>query len=354
MIRRRAGSVLLEALLLASLLAIGLLATTGLQQRMLRAGQVQRDLGAAVHLGQAALDQLRALDDPASLAVAAADPDGLKQALAGASAPLALALTLDPDGALRRLRLQVHGVQAGAGAGTRLQLDTLLAPGAGAWWAGPAPAPLRWMEPPGALRLGLAPAGAAGPGPLPAGQLAVLVNGEVWILEALSGHGLSRCSASSVCLALPTRWLSGQLLGALAATVDSVQLVASEHLLTGLDLDPGPGLALAGHHCTLDAMSHDDPAWPGGSRRYRCVLRPGDHDGLPGTPPVWSGRLQLQAASAPDGTVVCRLLATLAPGFDATASPPRYRNIVGSLSQQHLVLAAGTCPAGSTLHQNLP
>lgn len=346
------GSALLEALLLASLLALGLLATGGLQQRMLSEGRVQRSLGEAVQLGQAALEQLRSLDDPAALAAAVTDPQALKLALAGASVPHSLTLSLDPDGPLRRLRLQLQWPAGGATA--QLALDTLLAPGTGGWVGGPNPPALRWLDPPAALRLGLTPAPSA-PGPLPAGQLAVLVNTEVWILETLSGHGLSRCNAAGLCVALPTRWLSGQLLGAQAAAVESVRLVAPEHLVPGLDLDPGPGLAEEGQHCTLDPMAHDDPAWPGGSRRYRCVLRPGDHDGLPGTPPVWGGRLDLQAASAPSGTVACRLLATLAPGFDATVSPPRYRNITTSLSQQHLLLRpAGPCPAGTALHQSLP
>lgn len=349
---RRPGSALLEALLLASLLALGLLAVTGLQQRMAADVREAGRLAEAAQIAASVLDHLRSQTEAAALQFAVEAPGSLLGALAPASAPHSLELALGARAPLHTLRLSLAWPD-GAGSSTRLHVDSLIAEAAPAWIGGPAAAPLDWLAPDGVQRLGLGGSMASAPGlALAPGELLLALDGEHWVADAADGSLRQRCNAAGACVDVNARLLGGHLLGAGAAAVERLDLVATEGLQADVDLDPGPGLARDGQFCRLAPMGYGDPAWPEGSRGYLCLLLLRE---APGAVPAWGGRLQLQAASAPAGSVACRLLVTLAPSFDASASPPRYRGETGSLSRQHLLLRPGEpCPPGSARHQVLP
>jgi hypothetical protein len=81
------------------------------------------------------------------------------------------------------------------------------------------------------------------------------------------------------------------------------------------------------------------------TRRYRCLIRPGDHDRQSATPPVWSGRVSL--AGLDDDATVCRYEPADA-AFDTGADAGTYTLVSRSLDHQnYAVVTNGACPRGS-------
>ena len=80
------------------------------------------------------------------------------------------------------------------------------------------------------------------------------------------------------------------------------------------------------------------------TKRYRCLIRPGDHDKDPATAAVWSAQVRLTGVSG-DATV-CRYVAA-----DAAAGgtdPQTYTLVDRSLDHQnYAVVASADCPRGS-------
>jgi type II secretory pathway pseudopilin PulG len=81
------------------------------------------------------------------------------------------------------------------------------------------------------------------------------------------------------------------------------------------------------------------------TRRYRCLIQPGDHDRQPATAPVWSGRVRLGGVGS--GATVCRYVPADS-GIDTGPDADTYTLVDRSLDHQnYAVVASSVCPRGA-------
>jgi Tfp pilus assembly protein PilV len=147
---------------------------------------------------------------------------------------------------------------------------------------------------------------------------------------------------------------SGAVAASCAAPVDDATSIATScamlagYLLQGYigGAPTGAALALvfdqsqylsATPECSLQAATdQNNGATITGLLRYRCLMRPSDHDSNAATAPVWSGRLRI--AGLPQGSVACRY----------QPQPETYTLVAMSLEQQNYLIGA-SCPSGTSL-----
>jgi Tfp pilus assembly protein PilV len=170
-------------------------------------------------------------------------------------------------------------------------------------------------------------------------------SGGYLVFDDVSGAVVAQCGAAvndstdvaNSCSALDGYLLQGYVRGALPAgallpVFDRLQFLA----------------AATAPECIVEhAIDQNTGATITGVERYRCLMRPSDHDGNAATPRVWSGRLRL--AGVDSGSVVCRYTSAAATVVNAE-HPDTYALVNASLSQQNFFIggsagcAAGTVP----------
>ena len=174
-------------------------------------------------------------------------------------------------------------------------------------------------------------------------------SGGYLIFDDASGTVVARCATAvnddtdiaTMCSGVDAYLLEGYIGGALLAgtltpVFDRLQFLA----------------AATTPECVVEpAVDQNTGATVPDRAHYRCLIRPGDHDGNAATPRVWSGRLRL--AGAATGSVVCRY--TSAADDSANADHPEtYTLVTSSLNQQNFFIggpdgcASGTVPMPST------
>ena len=163
-------------------------------------------------------------------------------------------------------------------------------------------------------------------------------SGGYLVFDDVSGAVVAQCGAAvndstdiaGSCSALDGYLLQGYVRGALPAgallpVFDRLQFLA----------------AASAPECSVEhAIDQNTGATLAGVERYRCLVRPSDHDANAATPQVWSGRMSF--AGVDSGNVVCRY--TSAAGTVVNAEhPDTYALVNSSLSQQNFLIGG---PAG--------
>jgi hypothetical protein len=190
-----------------------------------------------------------------------------------------------------------------------------------------------------------------------------------WVFDPRSGRVLERCSGSAG-ISLPALTdaqlqtcvaVAGLALwGVVRFATESASPGAAEALdppSAALDLDlvltlsqvgsPPPGWV-----CEDNASSASAAALRPGAVRYLCLVQPG------GTPPAWSGRLDLLprgwviGSAAPEALRVCRYSSDSNGNgrIDNAEHPALYDKVDGPLGHQNFLVVplAATCPATAT------
>jgi Tfp pilus assembly protein PilV len=170
-------------------------------------------------------------------------------------------------------------------------------------------------------------------------------SGGYLVFDDVSGAVVAQCGAAvndstdiaASCSALDGYILQGYVRGALPAggllpVFDRLQFLA----------------AASTPECSVEhAIDQNTGATIAGAERYRCLMRPSDHDANAATPRVWSGRMSF--AGVDSGNVVCRYTGAAATVVNAE-HPDTYALVNSSLSQQNFFIggsagcAAGTVP----------
>ena len=168
-------------------------------------------------------------------------------------------------------------------------------------------------------------------------------SGGYLVFDDVSGAIVAQCGAAvndstdiaGSCSALDGYLLQGYVRGALPAgallpVFDRLQFLA----------------AASAPECSVDhAVDQNTGAVIAGVERYRCLMRPSDHDANAATPRVWSGRMSF--AGVDGGNVVCRYTSVAATVVNAE-HPDTYTLVASSLSQQNFFIgAAGACATGT-------
>jgi prepilin-type N-terminal cleavage/methylation domain-containing protein len=168
-------------------------------------------------------------------------------------------------------------------------------------------------------------------------------SGGVLLFDDVSGEVVAHCSrppegsqgVAEVCRNVPAYLLQGFVegrgLASLAIVFDRLQHVA------------------APPECAVDDAVDPRTHRPiPDTRRYRCLMRPTDHDGNAVTPLAWSGRVRL--GGLPEGATVCRWTGRTA-GSDEEEHPQTYTLVSRSLDHQnYVVTSAADCPRGAVAH----
>jgi Tfp pilus assembly protein PilV len=348
---------MIEALIALLVVAVGALAIGRLSSMLARHAEVARHRTEAVSLAQAKLDELRSL--------AQLDGTGGSQA---ASAP-----DHDEPAATSNTRFerrwQVTGARTDAYRRIDVQVDWTdrdgLADPAGVRLAAlvaraDATDSARLALPDGEAPTALQPLGRSVAIPWQAVRMSGANRGRSvlrWgaqgssylVFDDASGRVMAQCDSAptertdlaAACLPIDALLLSGYLSGPGAGGVTEVAIEQSQYLV-------------AAPVCRIDNAVAADGQPIAGVRAYRCLLRPGDHDGNAGTARVWSGRAVVlpQPVGAQS---VCRYTTPAGPGGGVTRNedhPAAYALVSTSLVHQNFaVIAGGLCPDGSVQHQ---
>ncbi|WP_428422547.1 type IV pilus modification PilV family protein [Methylibium sp.] len=350
------GFTLIEALIALVVLTIGVLALSGLHVALSRHADVARQRTEATQLAESKLEELRSFEQ----VLAATGKTAYADLASGSDVP-----SIDSNTRFAR-SWQVHGAaddpyrlvdaqvewtdRSGDAGLTHVHLSSVIAradpadAGSLGLPRSDSAAVLRPKDrsldiPIGATRLGGPNRGRSvlrweGPS---GGYLVFDETRGVVVAQCATAPGADTNIGTS-CNPLQATLLRGDLTGTWAAAVTGLSFAAAQSLLAAPECHVG------------DAVDHNDGRRLVGMRSYACLMRPGDHDADAGTPPAWSGQSRIEPA--PAGTqAVCRYTTTAATTLNDD-HPGMYTLVTRSLHHQNfLLLDAGTCPAGTVLHQ---
>jgi Tfp pilus assembly protein PilV len=347
------GVTLVETLIALVVLAFGLLALVGFQLSLARNADVARQRTEAARLAQSKVEQLRAFEDITAYGHLSAGSD---VPVMSSNTRYARSWTLSGDGADLQRRVRVTLTWTGRGgdiAPNTVSLTSVI--------SRTDPADVGSLAVPtignsAVLRIG----GRASTIPVTAIELGGANRGkstQAWagasggflVFDNVSGAVTARCATrpgdstdiAASCAGIAAYLLQGYIGGALPA--DPLNLVFDR--LQYVDPTSTP-------ECIVDnALAAQSGAVIAGLKRYRCLIRPTDHDADASTPRVWSGRSRL--AGLASGSSTCRYTPRADTAVNAE-HPETYTLVTGSLEHQNfLLIASGDCPSGTVLHPRL-
>jgi hypothetical protein len=173
-------------------------------------------------------------------------------------------------------------------------------------------------------------------------------SGGVLVFDDVSGDIVAHCSrppegseaVAAICSNVPAYLLQGYVEGRL----DSLAIV----------FDRLQHLAAPPECLVEDAVDARTNRPIPDMRRYRCLMRPTDHDKDPVTPMAWSGRVRL--GGVPSGATVCRWTGDTAASEheEHEEHPETYTLVNRSLDHQNYVVKpTPDCPRGAVEHPAL-